>query len=420
MNSAIEFNEYYLDNGLHVILSESHNAPLVVTNLWYHVGSKDEDPRRTGFAHLFEHLMFQGSKHVGKAEHFKYVQNAGGMLNATTNSDRTNYFETLPSSELELALWLESDRMLTLDVSPENFENQRDVVKEERRQRYDNQPYGTVWENVIDRLFPPTTGYHWTTIGSMAHLEETNVEEVRQFHERWYKPDNCSLALVGDFDEMEARRLIEYYFGGIPKSNGIERPTQVVTPLTEQVRLTMYDNVRLPAIYIVFQGGASFSREEIALDMASDILSNGRSSRLYSRLVWEEKIAKDVSAYQYGNELAGAFVVTAKVHPDQSLERAEAMLWEEIARIGGELVTESELAKSRNQNEAVYVGAMTELARRADHLQRAYTFLGDTSACNRELDRMMSVDRETIRSTAAAYLSPEKAVVVTVLPNSSR
>lgn len=276
----ISFTEYDLENGLHVILAPSHRVQLVVANLWYHVGSKDDPPSRTGFAHLFEHMMFQGSKHVGKAEHFKYVLSAGGLLNATTNVDRTNYFETLPSSELETALWLESDRLLTLNVTHENFENQRAVVKEERRQRYDNRPYGTVWENIARRLWP-TSGYHWTTIGSMDHLDQATVGDAQAFHAEYYKPNNCSLAVVGDFKESEVRRLIERYFGSIPKGAPVNRPEQIITPTPSQVRFTLEDSVKLPAVYIAFQSAPGLSHDEYVLDLLSMALAGGRSSRLY-------------------------------------------------------------------------------------------------------------------------------------------
>ncbi len=258
--SSIPFVEYDLDNGLHVILSQSEAVPLVVTNLWYHVGSKDEHPSRTGFAHLFEHMMFQGSRNIGKAEHFKYIQRSGGLLNATTSVDRTNYFETLPSSELELALWLESDRMLALEVTQETFENQRAVVKEERRQRYENRPYGTVWETIVPHLFP-TGGYHWTTIGSMEHLDAATIDDVRAFHAEFYKPNNCSLTLVGNFDERLARPLIEKYFGSIPRGAEVNRPPQNLSPIKDNVRLEIHDAIKLQAVYIATQAPPLYARD---------------------------------------------------------------------------------------------------------------------------------------------------------------
>ena len=259
---SIPFTEYDLANGMHVILSPNKLVPLVVTNLWYHVGSKDDPPTRTGFAHLFEHMMFQGSKNVAKAEHFKYVQSAGGLLNATTSVDRTNYFETLPSGELELALWLESDRMLSLDVTKDNFENQRAVVKEERRQRYDNKPYGTVWENVASRLWPKGC-YHWTTIGSMEHLDDATIDDCLEFHAEYYKPNNCSLAIAGSFDEDNVRGLIDRYFGSIPAGKPVNRTPQNIYPTVGEVRFTMEDaRIKLVKLYPMFELGESKVKDD--------------------------------------------------------------------------------------------------------------------------------------------------------------
>jgi zinc protease len=412
---TLVFEEYDLPNGLHVILCPSHSVPLVSLNLWYHVGSKDEDPKRTGFAHLFEHMMFQGSKNIKKAEHFRHVQNVGGTLNATTNQDRTNYFETLPSSELELAMWLESDRMLALDVTKDNFENQRAVVKEERRQRYDNQPYGTVYENLLSRVFP-TSGYHWPTIGSMQHLDETEIHEVQAFHKQFYLPNNASLCLVGDFERQHAMQLIEKYFGVIPAGPAIARREQAIEPIREQVRFTMQDNVQLPAVYIAFQSAPAYSADEYRLDIVSDVLSKGRSSRLYRELVYKQRIAKEINCYNLSNEKAGMFMVSAIAQIGIEPERIEEALWMEIARMRAEVADATELQKVKNKYEAGYVRSLTEVGSRADHLQRAYTFKRDTALANGELRRLLEVTGEDARDAAGRYLSPEKAVVLHVLP----
>ncbi len=409
------FEEYDLPNGLHVILCPSHTVPLVSLNLWYHVGSKDEDPKRTGFAHLFEHMMFQGSQNIKKAEHFRHVQNVGGTLNATTSQDRTNYFETLPSSELELAMWLESDRMLALDVTQETFENQRAVVKEERRQRYDNQPYGTVYENLLWRVFP-TSGYHWPTIGSMLHLDETEIHEVQAFHKQFYLPNNASLCLVGDFKRDETMQLIEKYFGVIPAGPLVKRREQLIQPITEQVRFTMEDNVQLPAVYIAFQSAHAYSTDEYKLDIVSDVLSKGRSSRLYRELVYKQRIAKEINCYNLSNEKAGMFLVSAVAQIGIEPERVEEALWMEIARMRSDLADATELQKVKNKYEAGYVRSLTEVGSRADHLQRAYTFKRDASLANGELQRLLDVSAEEARDAAIRYLTPNKAVVLHVLP----
>ncbi|HET6513153.1 MAG TPA: pitrilysin family protein [Candidatus Kapabacteria bacterium] len=412
---TLVFEEYDLPNGLHVILCPSHSVPLVSLNLWYHVGSKDEDPKRTGFAHLFEHMMFQGSKHVKKAEHFRYVQNVGGTLNATTNQDRTNYFEILPSSELELAMWLESDRMMALEVTEENFENQRAVVKEERRQRYDNQPYGTVYENLLLRVFP-TSGYHWSTIGSMQHLDETEIHEVQAFHKQFYHPNNASLCLVGDFKRDEAMRLIDRYFGVIPAGPAIARHPQVIEPIGKQVRHVMYDNVQLPAVYVAFQSAHAYSEDEYKLDIVSDVLSKGRSSRLYRELVYKQRIAKEVNCYNLSNEKAGMFMLSGIAQIGIDIERVEEALWMELAKMRADLADAQELQKVKNKFEAGYVRSLTEVGSRADHLQRAWTFKRNASLANGELQKLLDVTAEQAREAAIRYLTPEKAVVIHVLP----
>jgi zinc protease len=415
---SIPFVEYDLDNGLHVILSRSSTVPLVVVNLWYHVGSKDEDPMRTGFAHLFEHMMFQGSANVGKAEHFKYVQSVGGSLNATTNVDRTNYFETLPSSDLELGLWLESDRMLTLSVTEDNFENQRAVVKEERRQRYENQPYGRTWETIVPHLFP-TSGYNWTTIGSMKHLDDATIDDVRNFHSTYYHPNNCSLTIAGNFEEGDARALVDQYFGSIPRGPEIIRREQHVDPLTSEVRLQMEDAIKLPAVWIAFQAAPAFSHDDEALGLLAELLSSGRSSRLYRSLVYEKKIARDVDAFAYLNERAGAFVISAKVQPGSTLEEVEAALWIEIEKLCLAAPTDYELQKVRNRVETHYGRVRGEVGKRADELQRAYTFTGNANLVNTELERYNNVAVDDIHRVAKSYLQRDRSVVLHVLPETS-
>ncbi len=411
----LPFTEYDLDNGLHVILAPSHHSPIVVTNLWYHVGSKDDPPARTGFAHLFEHMMFQGSQNVRKAEHFKYVLGAGGALNATTNVDRTNYFETLPSTELKTALWLESDRLLTLDVTQENFENQRDVVKEERRQRYDNKPYGTVWENIARRLWP-TSGYHWTTIGSMDHLNQATVEDARAFHSEHYKPNNCSLALVGDFKDSEARNLIERYFGSIPKGKPVDRAMQVIAPTEGQIRFTLQDSVKLSAVYIAFQSAPTCTREEYVLDLLSFALSDGRSSRLYRELVYQREIARSASAYNSGLEKTGVFYLEAKVRPESSPESVEEALWGEIEKIQQNPLGSVELEKVKNRAEMEIVDSLVAFGQRADRLQAGWCFKRETAHCFREVDIYRSVTAEEIQKAALERLDPKRCVVGHVIP----
>ncbi len=411
----LPFSEYDLDNGLHVILAPCHHVPIVVTNLWYHVGAKDDPPMRTGFAHLFEHMMFQGSKNIQKAEHFKYVLGAGGALNATTNVDRTNYFETLPSTELETALWLESDRLHALNVTHENFENQREVVKEERRQRYDNRPYGTVWENVAGRLWSSGT-YHSTTIGSMAHLDEATVEDARAFHSEYYKTNNCSLALVGDFKESEARKLIDRYFGSIPKGKPVNRAPQIITPTASQVRFTLEDAVKLPAVYLAFQSGTTYSREEYVLDLLSFALAGGRSSRLYQELVYRRKIARSADCYNNGMEKSGVFYFDAKVQLESSVEEVEEALWGEIEKVRRSPLSAAELEKAKNRAEMGAVNSLVELGSCADRMQHGWCFKRNTSHCFGEVGIYRSITAEEIQEAANDRLDRSHCVVGHVVP----
>ncbi|MEP7234486.1 MAG: pitrilysin family protein [Ignavibacteriota bacterium] len=412
-NSKIQFTEYDLPNGMHVILSPSTDQPIVAVNLWYHVGSKDEDPSRTGFAHLFEHLMFQGSANVPKAGHFTFIQNAGGTLNATTSFDRTNYFESLPAQQLELALWLESDRMLSLNINSENFENQRAVVKEERRQRYDNQPYGRVFETILASLYP-TSGYHWSTIGSMQHLDETSLPEVQAFHTRWYVPNNASLAISGEFDVEDAKKLVERYFGTIAKGSPVARPEQHVTPITTKIDLRMEDAVTLPSVAIAFQSALLYSQSDYAMDILSDCLASGRSSRLYRSLVYEKQLAKSVTAYNISLEKSGIFLISCIAQSGVAPETLEAAIWEELHRSINE-ITEEELTKSKNKNEMRRAHSLQQLSSRNDTLQQAYTYTGDTAQANRDLERLMEIKSGDIRALAP-YFDQSASVVLYTVP----
>ncbi len=411
----IPFTEYDLENGMHVILSPTHEVPLVVTNLWYHVGAKDDPPSRTGFAHLFEHMMFQGSRNVGKAEHFKYVQQAGGGLNATTNVDRTNYFETLPSSQLELALWLESDRMMSLNVTTENFENQRAVVKEERRQNYDNRPYGTVWENIASRLWPAGT-YHNTTIGSMDDLDQASIEDVIAFHREYYKPNNCSLALVGDFDESNARRLIDRYFAPIPRQAEVKRPRYEIFPVASPVRFTLEDTVKLREISISFQGAEGFAREGYVRDLIGFSLDSARSSRMYQELVYRRKLAREVEAMTARFEKGSALMLECKLQPESSMEEVEDVMWAEIEKLRAEPMSEQELTKLKNRAEMWALSSRVQLGPRADRLQSWWCFKHDTGHLNRDVELYRSITAEEIHRVANQYLNRERSVVCHVVP----
>jgi zinc protease len=416
----INFIEYDLPNGLHVILHEDHSTPIVAVDIWYHVGSKNEDPERTGFAHLFEHMMFQGSANVKKAEHMAYIQKAGGTFNGSTNWDRTNYFQVVPSNQLELVLWLESDRMMSLNVTQENLDNQREVVKEERRWRVDNRPYGTQWEETFKRLFK-VHPYRWPVIGYMEHLNAAKLEEVKKFFDTYYVPNNAVLVIAGDIDVEKTKNLVQKYFGDIPRGNyEIKRPNVVEPPLTQQVRDTIYDNVRLPAVFIAFRIPKDGERDFYALDLLANVLGSGRSSRLYQKLVYEKRIAQNVNVYAIGMEDAGVFKIDAYCSIGHEPEEVEREIWNEIEKIHRELITEKELQKVKNQTESQTLSNYQTVLSKADQLAHYYVIHGNTDEINHELDKILSITREEIRDSAVKYLRPENSVVLYYLPKEQK
>lgn len=416
----IDFIEYDLPNGLHVILHEDHSAPIVAVDIWYYVGSKNEDPERTGFAHLFEHMMFQGSANVKKAEHMAYIQKAGGTFNGSTNWDRTNYFQVVPSNQLELVLWLESDRMMSLNVNQENLDNQREVVKEERRWRVDNRPYGTQWEEIFKRLFK-VHPYRWPVIGYMEHLNAATLEEVKRFFDTYYVPNNAVLVIAGDIDVEKTKKLVEKYFGDIPKGKyEIKRPNVTEPPLTQQVKDTIYDNIRLPAVFIAFKIPKDGEKDFYALELLSNILGSGKSSRLYQKLVYEKRIAQNVNVYTIGMEDAGVFKIDAYCSIGHTPEEVEKEIWDEIEKIRTELVSEKELQKVKNQIESQTISGYQTVLQKADQLAHYYVIHKNTNEINLELDKILSITAENIRESAVKYLKPENSVVLYYLPKEQR
>ena len=292
---SVENEMYKLDNGLTVILHNDSSAPIVTVNIWYHTGSKDEKPGRTGFAHLFEHMLFQGSLNVGDDKHFILIQGVGGSLNGSTNSDRTNYYETTPSNYLEMLLWLESDRMgwLLPAMTEKKLDNQRDVVKNERRQSYENRPYGLAWENIYFKLYPEEHPYHWSTIGSMEDLSAASLDDIKDFFQSYYGPNNASLVIAGDFDSGQAKVWVEKYFGEIPSGPEVVHPNPDMPVLTEEVRFMMEDKVQLPRIYFVWNSVSRFDEDEAALDVLGEVLSSGKNSRFYRAMIYDNPISNE-------------------------------------------------------------------------------------------------------------------------------
>ena len=418
----VGFSDERLPNGLRLIISEDHLAPVVAVNLWYDVGSKHEQPGRTGFAHLFEHVMFQGSAHVGKAEHMAIVQGAGGVANGSTWLDRTNYYETLPSNQLELALWLEADRLATLPdaLSQENLDNQREVVKNEKRWSYDNRPYGTWVEKVLNGLYPAGHPYHHPTIGSMEDLDAASLDDVTGFFRLHYAPNNAVLSIVGDVDPGQARAWVRRYFGPIPANPALPAalPDMTLPPtLGGEIRDVIVDRVPLPRIIWGFRSPLFGDRRLDALDLAGQILAGGKGSRLHRRLVREDRLAQDVTLFSMGLVAGGSITSGwATARPGVDLLRLEAAFWEELERIAREPVSADELERAKALTEADELGALQRVEEKADRLSMYATLLDDPGLMNAMLPRYLAVTAERIQEVCAAVFRPDNRLVLTYLP----
>ena len=418
---TVSFTDERLANGLRVIVAEDHLAPVVAVCIWYAVGSKNEVPGKTGFAHLFEHVMFQGSRHVAKTEHMGLIQAAGGTLNGSTWLDRTNYYETMPSHQLELALWLEADRMATLldALSQENLDNQRDVVKNEKRSSYDNRPYGDWTHKLQAHLFPPDHPYHHPTIGSMADLDAASLEDVAAFFRTYYAPNNAVLAIVGDADPVQARAWAEHYFGQIAPYPQIPPLGDLSVPPTlgGESRELVEDRVPLPRHYFGFRAPCFGDPRLDALEVAAQILAGGKGSRLYRRLVREERIAQDVAFFALGF-VGGASMAAgqATVRPGVDPEVVELAFEEELERLGREPVTDDELARARALIETFELEALQRVDERADRLAMFATLLDDPDLINRQLARYLAVTPAQIQAVAAEVFRSDNRVVITYMP----
>lgn len=425
---SLKYEKYTLRNGLQVILHEDHATPIVAVNVWYHVGSKDERPGRTGFAHLFEHMMFQGSQHYDKV-YFGPIQTAGGLLNGSTTMDRTNYWETVPANYLELALWMESDRMgfLLPAMTQAKLDNQRDVVKNERRQTYENRPYGLVHETILAALYPPEHPYSWPTIGSMKDITAASREDIADFFRRYYHPGNASLCIAGDFDAAEAKRLVEKYFGPLPAGPKIVRAQPSTPELKEEQRIKMTDRVGLARVYYDWPTPRHFSPEDAALELLAHALGGDKTSRLYRALVREKQIAQDVRAYQDGRELSSDFSIVATVRPGHSITEVEEAIDEEIGRVKAQPLADEEIQRAINTYEARTIRSLESVGGfggRADQLNLYNTYTGDPGYLGKDFARYTRIDAATVQNTARRYLGPGRVVIevepgseVTIQPN---
>jgi zinc protease len=410
-----------LANGLRVVLHPDPELPLVAVNLWYHVGSKNERPGRTGFAHLFEHMLFQGSEHVGKNDHFRLVQQVGGVANGSTWYDRTNYYETLPASCLELGLWLESDRMgfLLPAMSEGKLENQRSVVMNERRQRVENQPYGRASERLNELLYPKTHPYHWPVIGYMDDIAAATLSEVEDFFRSYYTPDNAVLTLAGDLDPDGALDLVERYFGPIPRGPGVPAPIASGLPAGGygERRIVLYDAVQLPRVYLSFAVPAFGSEEWYAANVLTTLLSEGKSSRLYHDLVYDRQIAQSVSAYVLPMEECATLTLVATVRPETPPDMVEEALSRHLAELADRAAAAAEVERARNHLLVGLFGELQALDNRADLLSAFTTFFDRPEDVFVEERRYASVESEQVRDLVQRYLSPERGVSVVVVPS---
>ncbi|HVQ39828.1 MAG TPA: pitrilysin family protein, partial [Pyrinomonadaceae bacterium] len=401
----INYTEFRLKNGLRVILHRDPSTPIVGVNLWYHVGSKNEVPGKTGYAHLFEHMMFQGSKNYDD-DFFKPIQEAGGTLNGSTNPDRTNYFEVVPSNFLELALFMEADRMGgLLDVLNEaKLANQRDVVKNEKRQNYDNQPYGLIGAKINETLYPADHPYHWLTIGSLDDLTAASIDDIKGFFRTYYTPRNASLAISGDFNPVEARRLVEKHFGKIPGGPAVTRPHPAQPRLTESKEIVMQDRVALPRLYLVWPTTPAYDKDEAATDVLANILGGGKSSRLYKTLVYDRQIAQNVFANNGAQEIAGRFQIVATARPGKKLEELESAINAEIDKIKKDGVTQEEIDRSYNATEAGFIFGMQTVQGKNDQLNQYATFVGKPGYFQQDLARYRRVSVDDVKRAANTYL----------------
>ncbi len=415
--NKIDFEEYDLDNGLHVILHEDHSTPIAAVTVLYHVGSKNEETERTGFAHFFEHLLFEGSENIKRGEFDSYVTNAGGALNANTSQDRTFYFELLPSNQMELGLWLESERMLHAKIQKIGVETQREVVKEEKRQRVDNQPYGSWFENMAKRLYTEHP-YNWVPIGSMDHLNAAQLDEFMAFYKKFYVPNNATLSIAGDIDVEKTKELIAAYFGDIPRGADVVQPTVQEPALGGEKTATIYDNIQLPALIMGYRMPPQTSDDAYALQMVSSVLSGGPSSRMYKRLVDQDQTALQVFAFPFSLEQGGAFITFSLANAGKTIDDMVPALEEEISKLRNELILEREFQKIQNQMESNFIQSNSKMAGIAESLANYHTYYGDANYINTEIERYRSVTREDIQRVAQKYLVKDNRVVLRYLPKS--
>jgi zinc protease len=417
----IAYEKFTLDNGLEVILHKNDNLPLVAVNLWYKVGSAQEVKGKTGLAHLFEHMMFQGSENVEKKMHFKYVQEAGGTLNGSTTFDRTNYYEKGPSNFLELALWLESDRMgyLLPALTQEKLDNQKDVVLNERLERYDNQPYGLAWELLITNLYDNVHPYSWSTIGLADDIKSYSMDDVTDFFKKYYAPNNASLVVAGNIDKDEVVSLVVKYFGEIESGKETAHLLQSQKELAQNKTITHEDNVQLERIYLSWLSDCVYSEDDAALDILSDLMAGSKNSRLYKSLVFEKEIAQDVSAFQFSGKYGGHFTIIATAKPGKSLDDLKSEIFEIINEMRKKRVSAKELKRSKTGIKSSFIFSLQNLESLADHLNLYNFYRNEPNSFAYDLNRYNEVKPEHIWDVVEKYLS-KPYVELRIIPKGNK
>jgi zinc protease len=417
----IKYEKYILPNGLQVILHEDHSVPLVTTNIWYHTGASREKPGKTGFAHLFEHLMYEGSEHVRDGLYDEIVEGSGGTNNGSTGGDRTNYWTIIPKNYLEQTLWLESDRMgyLLGAITQERLDVQRDVVKNERRENYENRPYGLAPAKIMEALYPEGVPYHWLGIGSQEDLSAASLDDVKGFFRTYYGPNNASLCIGGDIDIVESKKLVEKYFGNIPAAPEVVKPKPNNVKLDSLKRLVIEDQVELPRLYLYWLSPTIYSKDDAEIDILAQILSDGKNSRLFKSLVYDNKVAQEVFAFQNGMELNGYFAIVVTGKQDQQLKIIEQEIYSEIEKIVKSGVTKRELDKVKNGIKANFIYSLQSIGgfgSKTDQLNNYNVYLGDPGKFNFDLGRYQKVTSSDIKNVARKYLRNQPHIVLSVVP----
>ena len=417
----VAFEEYDLENGLHVILHQDNSVPIVTTSVLYHVGSKDENPERTGFAHFFEHLLFEGTKNIPKGKWSSIVTGNGGYNNAYTTNDFTYYYENFPSNNLKLGLWMESERMLHPIIDQTGVNTQNEVVKEEKRMRYDNRPYGK-WNEEVKSYLYKLHPYSRTSIGKMEHLDAATLKEFMAFNKKYYIPNNATLTVAGDINVDQTKKWIEEYFGPIPKGSNIQRNFPREFPITKTIRAEAFDpNIQIPAIFLAYRTPGRNSRDARVLDVISTYLSQGKSSKLYKKLVDDQKMSLEVTAFNMNDEDYSTYVILSLPLGETKLENLITEIDEELTKIQKELISEKDYQKLQNQFESEFVNSNSTIEGIANSLAEYYVFYnGDTNLINKELDIYKSITKEEIRNVAQKYLNPNQRLELHYLPKAQK